>query len=63
MIKWAVQLSQENGHEYFRLGVACDTFRGYNEWMPVQSWFFSDIRMVADGQRQGDDFDPLPSAV
>ncbi len=60
VVRWALQLSKEDGGYAFRLGVASDAFRGYTEHLPKQSWFFLNYCMVAEGKRQGDSFHPNP---
>ena len=57
VVRWALQLGKEGTWHVFKVGVASNTFRGYTEGSPKQSWYFSDNRMFADGQHQGYCFD------
>ena len=60
IVKWAVQLGKESGGEGFKLGVASDTFRGFAEMQPKQSWFVQDSSICADGELLGHWFHPPP---
>ena len=57
VVRCALQLGKEGSWHVFKVRVASDTFRGYTEGSPKQSWYFSDNRMFADGQHQGYCFD------
>jgi len=56
VVRWALQLGQENGGHVFRVGVASDAFSRYTGVWPRQSWFFQDTCMVANEEQQGDTF-------
>jgi len=63
VVSWALQLGQQSGGDYFRVGVASDAFSGYTEFCPKQSWYFENNSMHADGQQQGVVFYPPPFAA
>ena len=64
-MKWALQLGEEQGviFSFFRVGVASDSFSGYTDYWPEQSWFFQHGNMVSNGHQQGATFDPPPFAA
>jgi len=52
VVRWAVQLSKGDGVCLFKIGVASETFDGYTEYAPKQSWVLWNYCTVADGQQQ-----------
>ena len=58
VVRWALQLSKEDGGHVFRVGVASDAFAEHDEAWPKHTWFIQNNFIVADGRQTGEWISP-----